>query len=186
MSIYKGTEFIAGTPDLSEYAKDQNVIHKSGNEEISGDITFSKNAYFKNGNNTTRIVQQDDGNFVIYKNNIAILACHNGEILVAPNNANTTITNSVVTTTGIYKSANGYVKLGNGVIIQWGAYTQSNTSVSTITLPTAFTSTNYQVTLVVDNIGWQAGVTPQTHSYTTTTFKALINVSTGHWIAIGY
>ena len=33
---------------------------------------------------------------------------------------------SIVTTTGINKSPNGYVKLGNGLIIQWGTSSQNN------------------------------------------------------------
>ena len=45
---------------------------------------------------------------------------------------------SIVTTTGINKSENGYVKLGNGLIIQWGTVgTGANFSV---TFPTPFTS----------------------------------------------
>ena len=81
----------------------------------------------------------------------------------------------------------GYGINNHGLIIQWGKYTQSGTGFTTITLPTAFASTNYSVTLAVGNLGWNSGVPPQTKSYTKTNFQALMNqVSDGHWIAIGY
>ena len=47
--------------------------------------------------------------------------------------------NSILTTTGINKAQSGYVKLGNGLIIQWLHY-QTITQNTAITLPTAFTS----------------------------------------------
>ena len=56
------------------------VVHKTGNETISGTKTFSAATY---GTASDAV-------------------------------------NSIVTTIGINKSPNGYVKLGNGLIIQWG------------------------------------------------------------------
>jgi hypothetical protein len=41
MSIYKGTNFIAGIPDLTNYALDADVVHKTGDETISGNKTFN-------------------------------------------------------------------------------------------------------------------------------------------------
>lgn len=49
---------------------------------------------------------------------------------------------SVLTTNSINKSANGYVKLGNGIIIQWGEYAISTGGTSTITFPIPFSSSN--------------------------------------------
>lgn len=43
-------------------------------------------------------------------------------------------TNSAITTSGISKNTNGYVKLGNGIMIQWFSISAN----STITFPTAF------------------------------------------------
>ena len=56
------------------------------------------------------------------------------------------VANSIVTTTGISKASNGYVKLGNGMIIQWGSASAAPYSgSSTITLPLAMNNTNYSV-----------------------------------------
>jgi hypothetical protein len=49
---------------------------------------------------------------------------------------------SVVTTVAHSYGNNGYCKLGNGLIIQWG----KGTTPANISLPTSFTSTNYKVT----------------------------------------
>lgn len=51
------------------------------------------------------------------------------------------VINSIVTTTGISLSGNGYVKFGNGLIIQWGTWNVL-ASEQTYTFPTPFTSSN--------------------------------------------
>ncbi len=43
------------------------------------------------------------------------------------------------------KAANGYIKFINGIIFQWGTTTLSINSTTTVTFPTAFTSTNYVI-----------------------------------------
>ncbi|MCD7779315.1 MAG: hypothetical protein LUH05_01425 [Candidatus Gastranaerophilales bacterium] len=43
------------------------------------------------------------------------------------------------------KAANGYIKFVNGIIFQWGTTTLSINSTTTVTFPTAFTSTNYVI-----------------------------------------
>lgn len=53
--------------------------------------------------------------------------------------------NSIVTTTNISKTSDGYVKLGNGIIIQWGAITMNFDSRATVTFPTPFSNTVYRV-----------------------------------------
>lgn len=56
------------------------------------------------------------------------------------------VINSIVTTTGINKVTNGYVRLGNGMIIQWGSASAAPYSgSSTITLPLAMNNTNYSI-----------------------------------------
>ncbi len=53
---------------------------------------------------------------------------------------------AIVTTLGINKASNGYVKLGNGIILQWGVATAPENSTSvTVTLPISFSNTNYKV-----------------------------------------
>ena len=100
-------------------------------------------------------------------------------------------TNSIVTTAGIKKASSGYVKLGNGIIIQWGiTSTLSAKAEATVTLPIAFTSTNYKVTGSA-NYSETKYATVGVHTLTTTSFKLLniTNVSSScpfHWIAVGY
>lgn len=58
---------------------------------------------------------------------------------------------SIVTTRGIGKWDNGYVRLGNGITLQWGRYDNGVNSAGfkgTITLPTPFASTAYSFSLV--------------------------------------
>ena len=96
--------------------------------------------------------------------------------------------NSIVTTVAKSKAANGYYKLGNGLIIQWGKNT-INTSDTEITLPTAFTSTNYRV-IAMDSAN-KSGTAFRNLSggaSSTTKFKLCSNgdnTSTS-WVAIGY
>lgn len=95
---------------------------------------------------------------------------------------------SVCTTVTSKLASNGFVKLGNGIIIQWGYY--NSTSSGTVTLPTAFTSTNYSVAISLTGGTsnneyaryWNTG------SYTTTSFSVESSAKTGarKWIAVGY
>lgn len=93
--------------------------------------------------------------------------------------------NSVVTTVAKSKSANGYFKLGNGLIIQWGTADTGGT----ITLPTAFTSTNYSVVIsrVNTDTKYHGGSYVQTLTTTNFSFNGADANSKPHkWIAIGY
>ena len=96
------------------------------------------------------------------------------------------VTNSLVTTTGIDKSQNGCVELGNGIIIQWGKYTGSS---GTVTFKTPFSSgTSYGVsTGYVDSArtDYSYGIV---NSLTSTGFKIITYGSSSicMWIAIGY
>lgn len=89
-------------------------------------------------------------------------------------------------------AANGYQKLNSGLIIQWGVVTTSATGGGvTVTFPTAFTTTNYSVT-VTTNTGSFASFCSAV-SKTSTTFAALSFLHDGtqnsvgaNWIAMGY
>lgn len=99
--------------------------------------------------------------------------------------------NSIVTTVGKNKAQNGYFKLGNGLIIQWGRFTVASGKTSaTITFPTAFTSTNYSINCMQNNKngGYQYdGVTGVTSRNTANCTVYTFYDSTGYdWIAIGY
>ncbi len=96
------------------------------------------------------------------------------------------VNNSVVTTEGINKSPNGYVKLGNGLIIQWGTVTAQNTTL-TITLPIPFTSNNYTVAGTAHDYGKALFIA---NTKTTTNFRLDLGGGIGtakiDWLAIGY
>lgn len=100
------------------------------------------------------------------------------------------VNGSILTTVNKSKSANGYFKLGNGMIIQWGRTTDTTNQTKTITFPVAFTSTNYSITATANNqnISYSYdGVTGITDR-TTTSCKVFswYGTRTYDWIAIGY
>ena len=216
--------------DLNSKANDIDVVHKTGNETIAGEKTFTgninirdkKGVYCKttevaynetplNQNVYTGYLQVDDKNgdmishlyTALYTSGSAQMGMNlknknNEEAILSiryDSDGTTFYTEcppsdkvkSIVTTTGINKAQNGYVKLGNGLIIQWG--TSAKGSSKSVTLPTAFTSTNYKVAVnnKTDNGG---GYYSSATSYTTTSFT--IKSSGGavsfdnDWIAIGY
>ena len=93
--------------------------------------------------------------------------------------------NSIVTTVNKSKAQNGYFKLGNGLIIQWG-YTTSNNS--TVTFPTAFTAVP-SITFGGLATGGSADYSIVYKSISATNFSVAWAGSayTGtHWIAVGY
>jgi hypothetical protein len=104
------------------------------------------------------------------------------------------VNGSIVTTVNKSKAQNGYFQLGNGLIIQWGTSgTLNECSSLTITLPKAFTSTNYSVTanFKVQHTTQDAEGAITVDNFTTTTFRisaGYVNPNSGKvsWIAIGY
>lgn len=120
---------------------------------------------------TSRIWEQASGDLVVTANNFTINA--NGYARASDVNG------SIVTTVNKSKSANGYFKLGNGLIVQWGSAYQ----VATITLPTPFTSTNYKIAVAETESGHE--YSPVVGNKTTTSFGWL-SKRYGDWIAIGY
>lgn len=102
------------------------------------------------------------------------------------------VTDSILTTAAINKAGNGYVKLGNGIIFQWGSFASGNyRTTKEITFPTAFPTkahvffnSNYQQT--TGDSGCSCGVT----NVTTTKFTYYSGFEqsnpTVYWFAIGY
>jgi hypothetical protein len=90
------------------------------------------------------------------------------------------------------------VKLGNGIIIQWGLVTgltaQNNHVSQTVTLPMAFSSTNYTATIIGANSNNNYGQSTVIKSQTSSSFiwnssywhNRDANVTDFRWIAIGY
>lgn len=116
------------------------------------------------------------------------------------------VNTSVVTTVNKSKGASGYFQLGNGLIVQWGRSTATSSSGS-VTLPKAFTTSNYAVSInivmsnVPDTQGSNANVVGWgvVSGRTTTSFTAFLcnyensiwwahkeSGRTFTWIAIGY
>jgi hypothetical protein len=92
---------------------------------------------------------------------------------------------TAVATAAISKAGNGYVKFGNGIMIQWGTGSMKNAN-TTITFPTAFGSTaRVSLTKVTNSDSrtedwWVKSVTK-------TNFVVRSSETDGlHYIAVGY
>lgn len=96
-----------------------------------------------------------------------------------------------VTTKQIKLAENGFLKLNNGIIFQWGTATlPANTQEMTVTLPTPFTNSVYSVTITHVGLGSYAYTVP-TDGRKTTSFKMyqsskVSNAMAQMWFAIGY
>jgi hypothetical protein len=109
-----------------------------------------------------------------------------------PNNA---AVGTAIATAAISKSASGYLKLGNGIIIQWGRQNSDGHSYNKkYSLPTAFSSTNYKVVANLYNTNDSDRVffviKTQATSYFYARAQGVEGGSSGttacQWIAIGY
>lgn len=114
---------------------------------------------------------------------------------------NSDVNGSLVTTVNKSKAASGYFQLGNGLIVQWGRtliHVHSDKTVYTITLPKAFSTTNYTFCTCFENNtsslpAYTDDVTFVTTSISTTQVKGF-GFDAGNnyydayirWIAIGY
>lgn len=234
------------------YAFDSAVVHKTGNETVSGVKTFSSSPIVPDGSgstdavnkgqldtkaNTTDVVNltgaqtisgvksflydievggrpesgEEGGqiNFVPgsgeTNQNIFYLDRNAGQFRFFGMDANGTmrvpltvdinnntvsvvasdVEGSAVSTVAKSKSSNGYFKLGNGLIIQWGWH---NDSGSTLTFPTPFTSTNYSVTANYRKQSSSGSGVGHVNFYPTSTTSCYFNSQGGNfqWIAIGY
>ena len=98
---------------------------------------------------------------------------------------NSATAGTAVATAAISKAGNGYVKFGNGILIQWGTGSMKNAN-TTITFPTAFGSVaRISLTKVTNSDGrtedwWVKSVTK-------TNFVVRSSETDGlHYIAVGY
>lgn len=100
------------------------------------------------------------------------------------------LASSIVTTTAISKTKNGHVKLGNGIIIQWGlAATASGTGTKQVSLPTAFSNTNYEVVVTGVQTSYSNDYVGAVEVISQTSSNFTIyscGYSQARWIAIGY
>lgn len=160
-----------------------------GNSAYGGYIDF----HYGNdsGDYTSRIIENSSGN--INLDCTSVTAPTPGAASNTTNVATTVWIKNFAKTSGanymttFSKAGNGYYKFTNGLIIQWG--TSAKGSSKTVTLPTAFTSTNYKVAVnnqTTNGGGYYSSAT------TKTTTNFVIHSSGGatsydnDWIAIGY
>lgn len=114
------------------------------------------------------------------------------------NIATTAFVKSVLSSSGnglatYSKGSNGYYKFNNGLIIQWGRTGEATGGARTITFPTAFSTTNYQVCPIPlvagQTISFYAIALSDTEKTTTTAVirgNADVSKTGWSWIAIGY
>lgn len=87
------------------------------------------------------------------------------------------------------QSANGYIKFGSGIIVQWGSVALSANTAKTINLPTSFAGTAYKVASGVDTTS-QSG--NEQNWILIGSIKAgsfalkKCDAGTLHWIAVGH
>jgi hypothetical protein len=96
------------------------------------------------------------------------------------------INGSIVTTVNKSKAANGYFRLGNGLIIQWGHVAAASGDTKTVTFSTAFSNTNYYVHSNINRSGSTGSGWGYVTSKTTTNCKLTTSSDAVDWIAIGY
>jgi hypothetical protein len=96
---------------------------------------------------------------------------------------------SILTTKAKSKAANGYFKLGNGLIIQWGNFETPSGGTQTEQMPTAFSNTNYRLAFTcIGTTPHDSMPTITTKTTNTFTFKreSWSGTTSMDWIAIGY
>lgn len=213
-----------------------NVVHRTSNETVAGNKTFTSDPYIKNA--APQLYMDDsqqtkgtapstdvwggitfndsNGNVMgrcrqAYNNdksNRIELQVHKANSssdtdsatlgIKYPNSGSaygwapaSSVNGSIVTTVNKSKSQNGYFKLGNGMIVQWGRFSNTNNNNITLTFPTPFTSTKYSINAM------RTSVTSSGYSYDGITgvssranascvLYSWYGNSDYDWIAIGY
>lgn len=99
------------------------------------------------------------------------------------------VNGSIVTTVNKSKSSNGYLQLGNGIIIQWGRFQNTNNNFS-VTFPKSFSNTNYSVSVGQVDSQRSADHNISINARNTTGFTGWISCNStslySFWIAVGY
>lgn len=149
------------------------ISNASGKLEVSS-VTSTELGYLSG---VTSAVQTQLNNKVALSGNQSI----SGVLYTTGSDA----VNSVLTTVAISKAQNGYVKLGNGLIIQWG-YVSGNWS--PLTLPVPYSNTNYSVVIGSYTTTGSNKYGTFYRDKTTTGFTIYSSYSdTAHtWMTIGY
>lgn len=105
---------------------------------------------------------------------------------------NSAAVGTACSTADISKGTNGFVKFGNGIIIQWGQFSSTNRTTTKVTLPTKFTKATYSVvysqygTAVLDTDWINSILTVSKHESYFEYRSNLEEKPKYQWLAIGY
>lgn len=155
-----------------------------------GGVRFDRNISVQR--NTADLYVRDANN-EIYR--IQIGVSDTGSVYtVCPSSS---VNNSIVTTTGLSKTTDGYVKFGNGIILQWGDVSHNYDARATVNLEYPFSNTNYKVFLTnykADASTNEISLTYTVYEKTSTYFSFYAarvenkgsNPQTANYFAIGY
>lgn len=184
-SAYKLT--LTGAPAL-QMVMDNNI---GATGELLGDIHFTYQGIrvgmirARNKDDVRNLdltVMDETGAF---KSTLSLQTSQNGSYTAIKAPASD-IAGSICTTGSLSKSSNGYVKFGNGIILQWGKYYVTSGSSVQITLPTAFSSTTSYGFVCTDGGSARVAMGFTRNSSTKVTIYAANSGNGGDWIAIGY
>lgn len=186
----------ASTVNVNQKGR-KNIFRADGSTLRAGDISGMVHLVF----NGTSFLLQENADVELYGNQTVngVKTFTSSPVVPTPATsdsstkaASTAFVKNVLSSSGnglatISKSGNGYCKFTNGLIIQWGRHADNGTA--TITLPTAFTSTNYRVSVTTEGtntLSYQV----ITNTRATTSFKTQAtggaDSQSYNWLAIGY
>ena len=184
---------VAVASAISGKADDNAVVHLAGNETITGEKTTTAKIEMRSSDGSTspvilfhipnvrysRLIETSDGLTVQEGGGSSL-----DRLYAGASDAN----NTVITTVNKSKSSNGYLQLGNGIIIQWGFYENTGSQANkTLNLNKAFSNTNYKISLTQNynsSSTYEANAYIRAKTMTSVDFRC---PSGGvEWIAIGY
>lgn len=189
---YNDFSSLKGTVDTN----DAYVVHKTGDEIISGNKIITEQIEMQSTNGSTspvllfHIPNVRYSRLIETSNGLTVQE-GGGTFLDRLYAGSSDEINTVVTTVAKSKTQNGYFKLGNGLIIQFGLVTNMNNNKAWVNFPTPFTAVP-QVVTTSDKDGVNDGYNSYVSGISITGFNAF-NKEYGtsvncwvHWIAVGY
>jgi len=216
MTIYKGTDLLAGIPDVSGKADDTNVVHLTGTETITGNKTFTGGLtipaetlvtkqsslgadeggeiQFEVGTNSPLLstvkVDVYQGRFRVFgtasdgvTREIINADIENNNLRAPASDANDSVVTTLSHVFQPLSNRTSYIKLGNGLIIQWG-YDGGGTTTHTINWSIPFSSDISYMCIPVTR-GILQNVATDNNTATTVQIKTSKSSGVG-CIAIGY
>jgi len=188
------TAATAGSGSLSFTRK--GTVKNTANKTISGNLYVDGNAVITGTTINTGAVTNantvTNTGAVTMNSTLSVIGNVLGALNIptAPTSGNHATNKTYVDGT-VSKTANGWVILPNGLIIQWGAYLNSNSNGATITFPIAFPTAGLQVftnLLLTGNNGSVTYSAVKINTISNVSFQAVTDSDNGaiNWFAIGY